>query len=309
MIRYVFIVLTGCLLPGLLVAGAGRPLIPPPALTVASAFADAERQSYLAGDGQSQLALYLFRPSEADGRTPVVIFFHGSGWIEGSVAQFSALARALSAKGIRAICADYRTARTHGATPIDAVSDGRALLRWLQVNEDDLNIDPERIALAGASSGAHLALSTVIFMEEGTAMKSAKPAALILLSAITDTTEEGYPAGVRLFKGRERELSPLAHLRMGLPPMLLLHGEADSWVPVTSVRRFVKEARTYGIGADLVVFAGRGHAFFNSPDFRPGVRVGDFQTVNFLIEQFLAKLGWITAPELIESDPLDALSP
>lgn len=277
--------------------------IPRPSLRGEMAFAGAAPHRFMAADGRTALALYVFSPSVGADKTPRpgIVFFHGSGWIEGWVEQFSAYARALAARGVVAVCADYRTQKSAGATPFDGVADARAAMRWLRAHAADLRLDPQRLTAAGASSGAHLALSAAIFPGEGDAGSSARPDALLLFSAITDTTADGYPAGVALFGGRERELSPRHHLRPGLPPMLLLHGAADAWVPMAGAERFVREAKAAGNRAELVDFAGRGHAFFNSADYRPGVRVDDFFTCLYLTEKFLADLGWIGEPNGIGS--------
>lgn len=277
--------------------------VPRPPLRAETAFAGATAHRFVAADGRTALTLHVFSPPVGADTTPRpgIIFFHGSGWVEGWVEQFSAYARALSARGVVAVCADYRTQKSAGATPFDGVADARTALRWLRAHAAELGLDPRRLAAAGASSGAHLALSAAIFPGETEEGFSVRPDALLLFSAITDTTAEGYPAGVALFGGRERELSPRHHLRPGLPPMLLLHGAADAWVPVASAERFVREVKAEGGRAELVVFAGRGHAFFNSSDYRPGVRADDFFTCLYLTEKFLAGLGWIGEPAGIGS--------
>lgn len=291
-----FVVAWAVLLIALVATAAAQ--VPRSPLLAETAFAGAAAHRFRAADGRTVLALYVFSPPVGADKAPRpgIVFFHGSGWIEGWVEQFSGYARALAARGVVAVCADYRTQKSAGATPFDGVADARAAMRWLRSHAAELGLDPQRLAAAGASSGAHLALSAAIFTGESDAGPSARPDALLLFSSVTDTTAEGYPAGVALFGGRERELSPRHHLRPGLPPMLLLHGAADAWVPLASAERFVREAKAVGGRAELVVFAGRGHAFFNSVDYRPGVRADDFFTCLYLTEKFLAGLGWICEP-------------
>ncbi len=277
----------------------------PPPLDEATAFAGAVRHEYLAADGHTPLRIYLFTPPQRGAAPvtaqPAVVFFHGSGWVQGWVSQFSFYARALASRGMVAVCADYRTQSSHHATPFDGVADAREALGWMQTHAEELRIDPQRVAAAGSSAGAHLALCAALIDTGKT--PSTRPAALVLLSAVTDTTMEGHPAGVPLFRGHERDLSPRHHLATGAPPMLLLHGAADAWVPVASAERFVREGLALGNRAELVVFAGRGHAFYNHPDYRPGVRSDDFFTVLFLIEKFFASLSWISPPETIGTVP------
>ncbi len=285
--------------------------IPRPPLAPSVAFSGATLHHYTAADEHTPLRLYVFAPPtrQGGGAWAGIVFFHGSGWVEGWVEPFSAYARALAVQGILAVCADYRTQKSHGATPFDAACDARAAVRWLRAHAAEIGLDPRRLAAAGASSGAHVALCAAVFPDAAGETISARPDALVLFSAVTDTTAEGYLAGVPLFGGRERELSPRHHLSAGLPPMLLLHGDADAWVPVASARRFASEAAALGNRAELIVFAARGHAFFNHADYRPGVRPDDFFTCLFLTEQFLAGLGWIKPPAGIGSVPLEKSTP
>lgn len=97
----------------------------------------------------------LYHPAP-DHVLPVVLFFHGGGWVHGTLDMFDRLCAVLA---VRANCAvvsvDYRLAPEH---PFPAArEDAIASLRWVKENHSELGVDANRIALAGDSAGGNLA--------------------------------------------------------------------------------------------------------------------------------------------------------
>lgn len=242
-------------------------------------FERAQRVIYKEVDG-CELEAYIFRPdAEAlrrwDGETPrgCVVFFFGSAWDKGMVSQFAPQCVYFAARGMVAVVADYRVASRHGTGPLEAVRDARSVIRWLRVNADVLKIDPSRIAAGGASAGAHamvcaamafdgLAVDEVDEIDEEPVV-SCVPNALILFSPAVDTSRGGF--GVDRFPDvrAARRLSPLRHVRKGMPPTIIFHGRADRVVPLKGVRRFARRMRWKRNPCKLIEFEGQGHGFFN----------------------------------------------
>jgi acetyl esterase len=92
------------------------------------------------------------------------------------------------------------------------------------------------------------------------------------------------------FLARGRELSPLHHIRRGLPPTLILHGKADTTVPYTDVERFCAESRRLGNQCDLVGYEGAPHGFFN-----PGRGDNWHSETLQEMDSFLRRLGYLRA--------------
>lgn len=98
----------------------------------------------------------VFRP-DRDGPLPVVAYFHGGGWVVGSVDSFDPVCRALAnASGAIIVSVGYRLAPEH--TFPAALEDCVAVTRWLAGQAGELGGDPARLAVAGDSAGGTLAL-------------------------------------------------------------------------------------------------------------------------------------------------------
>ena len=239
--------------------------------------------------GGTQLRLYVFQTHR---RAPnaAILFFFGGAWTNGDVAQFAPQAKYLAERGMVAIVVDYRVLSRHGTSPFEAIADAKSALRWVRAHSAELGVDPNRIAAGGGSSGGHLALSAAVFNTldeagEDTSV-SATPNALVLFNPAVDTTR------ARPFGDRAREGSPLHHVRAGLPPMLILHGKADTTVPYSDVDRFCSEATALGNQCRLVGYDGATHGFFNP-------RRGDdkwYRETLLEADRFLTSLGYLPAP-------------
>ena len=92
----------------------------------------------------------------ADGRSPALLFFHGGGWVIGSLDSHDAVCRDLSAgAGCDVISVDYRLAPEHPAPA--AVVDCMAVTEWVLEHGAEIGVDPTRVAVGGDSAGGNLA--------------------------------------------------------------------------------------------------------------------------------------------------------
>jgi acetyl esterase len=98
----------------------------------------------------------LYRPQRARARGPAVLFYHGGGGVVGSVADYDAVCRVIADDtGYTVISVDYRLAPEH---PFPAgVEDALAAYRWVRAHAAHLDVDPERLAVAGDSMGGSFA--------------------------------------------------------------------------------------------------------------------------------------------------------
>ncbi|WP_018970946.1 alpha/beta hydrolase [Rubritalea marina] len=215
---------------------------------------------------EGPLYLHIFEPKNhvEDQRRSAIIFFHGGNWDQSMVTQFAPQAINFASLGMIAIVAEYRTSSQHDSNPIDAVEDAQNAILWMRQNHHKLGINPEKIVAAGSGSGAHLALCAalhkrVIHDESHTS----KPNALILWSALIDTTKHGN--GMELFtSAREARLtSPTKNVRRKSPPMIFFHGQEDPFIPIQQVERFCSRLSRKKNDIRFVPYSRATHSFFN----------------------------------------------
>lgn len=114
------------------------------------------------------LAARLLRPqgSADDESLPILIFFHGGGWVIGDLDTHETLCRELAnGAGCAVLSVDYRLAPEHRYPA--AADDALAALQWVAANAATLAIDASRIAVGGDSAGGNLAAVTALSARDG----------------------------------------------------------------------------------------------------------------------------------------------
>ncbi len=97
-----------------------------------------------------------YRPAGSAADLPLVVYFHGGGWLLGSVESHDGICRALAnASGAVVLNVGYR--RAPEARFPAAADDALAATRWAHVSAAALGADPARLAVAGDSAGGNLA--------------------------------------------------------------------------------------------------------------------------------------------------------
>ena len=213
--------------------------------------------------GGTELVAHVFAPEgpTVPGR-PAIAFFHGGFWETAMVTQFVPHCHHFAARGAVAVAFEYRVSSKHGTGPLAAIEDSRAALAWLHENADMLGVDPEKIAFAGAAGGAYLAL-LLAMLKEKQYSPPLKPKALVLFSALLDTTPKGGHSGRFPDTKTAKKLSPSRLVRRKLPPMLLMHGKADRVTPFEESASFRRRMKWRGNRCELLDFNGADHSFFN----------------------------------------------
>jgi acetyl esterase len=153
------------------------PLVPPFTWVTGPLLMDVTREStsFEARDGH-QLPLRVYRPTAGSPEPralltppllPVIVFFHGGGWVLGNTRMYDPLCTFL-ARSVEAVVVsvDYRLAPEHRAPK--AVHDCVDSLRWLGEYRPSLGGDPARLAVCGDSAGGNLAaVACQVLRDEG----------------------------------------------------------------------------------------------------------------------------------------------
>jgi arylformamidase len=136
----------------------------------------------------------VFHPG-ISGAAPVVVFFHGGRWREGHPAFYDHFAAPWVEAGAVFVSCGYRLEPAH--TIADAVDDAVAALAWVAAHARNYGGDPDRITVAGHSSGGHLAAMAAL-----TDWSAGPPGGTVVgavcLSAPTDLRTRGVADAERL---------------------------------------------------------------------------------------------------------------
>lgn len=251
-------------------------------------------QFYAQRNGVS-LRTIIYRPEgwRPRDQRPAVVIFNGLGWTQGQPEWSERYARHYAANGLVAICAQYRLAQGK-TTPAESIDDARDVIRWVRANAAALGVDPQRIVAHGLSTGGHLALQAAMFT--GNTPVSPVPNALVLYSPFVDVADNQT---LRRLLGEQRSaasLSPMASIRGGLPPTIILQGDVDTVTPFAKAKQFCDKMVEAGNRCELNRYLYVGHLFTpkGTPDDgtpKPDPRVEDAALVK--VDAFLRSLGYI----------------
>jgi acetyl esterase len=139
-----------------------------------------------AGPGGTIRALH-YRPDvlPAVDRMPILIYFHGGGWVVGAPESADSTCRLLALHaGVQVLSVDYRMAPEHPYPA--AFDDCLAAYDYVVAHADSLGIDPQRIALGGDSAGGNLTATVALATRD----RDIKPAYALMFYPVTDIAEE-----------------------------------------------------------------------------------------------------------------------
>lgn len=218
-----------------------------------------------ASPGGVPLRAHVFSPPAAkakSSRRPAIVLFHGGGWAMGEASWAFPRARRFADLGFVAIAAQYRLSDRKSVTPIEAMEDARAVLRWVRAQAKTLGIDPDRVAAYGWSAGGHLATMAAILDTGAPDRKDrSSPDAMVLVSPAVSLASDRWVQKLLGARESAKEISPDERVRKGLPPTLILQGDRDTVTPASGARRFCERMRAAGNVCELHLYEGFGHLF------------------------------------------------
>ena len=163
---------------------------------VQPAVADARDLVATGPHGEIPMRLYrAHRLGEAE-RQPILVFFHGGGWVFGDLETHDNLCRSLAnAADCSVVSVDYRLAPEH--TFPAAVDDAFAATKWIIGHASELGLDTRRVALAGDSAGGNLATVVSLLAVRENAFKIAYQVLLYPTTDLSLTFDSYRRAGAR----------------------------------------------------------------------------------------------------------------
>jgi acetyl esterase len=116
---------------------------------------DAHIRDWTVDSTAGPVRLRTIRPAHAADRTPVIVYFHGGGWVMGDVVTHDRLVRELAAgTGATVVFVDYDSAPEH-RYPV-AIEQAYAATKYVSEHADEFGIDSTRLAIAGDSAGGNM---------------------------------------------------------------------------------------------------------------------------------------------------------
>jgi acetyl esterase len=200
------------------------------------------------GKSNEKINIQIIRPFNSGDKTlPVVMYFHGGGWVLGGIDTHDRLVRELT-NSINAAIVFVKYSRSPEAKYPKALEEAYDSIKWISENGNSLNLDPSRMAIAGDSVGGNMATAVAMLAKE---RQGPKILYQVLFYPVTEANfdtesyrsfQEGYFLTREAMKWfwesyvsnkadlNEPTVSPLlssVEQLSGLPPALIITGEFD----------------------------------------------------------------------------------
>ncbi len=220
---------------------------------------------------------------------PAMVFFHGGGWNGGSRKHFESHAQYFAQRGLVCFLVDYRINKIHSTSPFESLKDAKSAMRYIRVNADKFNIDPNKIIAAGGSAGGHLAAASALINGYNEISENSNtscvPNALVLFNPVIDNGPGGY--GYERIGEEYRNFSPLHNINKGAPPTIIFLGTKDKLIPVETAEYYKVVMEKVGSRCDLHLYKDQTHGFFNTKN------IDNYKSTVSLADEFLQSLGYL----------------
>jgi acetyl esterase/lipase len=227
-----------------------------------------------------RLDVFRLRGASFHRPQPLIIWLHGGGWMSGDKERGVERIFPLVRSGFVGASVDYRLSQV--AVFPAQVHDCKCAVRFLRHHARLYNVDPERIGVWGASAGGHLASLLAVtggtprldgargWPDTSSAIQAAcswygpsnlswmgdfPPGVKPALANMTADSPEGRLVGGPISERQDlvEMANPVRYIDVSAPPILLMHGERDDYVPLASSERLHAALISQGVPAYLHV--------------------------------------------------------
>lgn len=227
---------------------------------------------------RQQLDIYLPIRQKPGKKLPVIVFFHGGGWMMGNKSDGAGRLLPFVKSGrFAGVSAGYRLS-SEDKWPAQ-LDDARAAIRWIHRHGGEYGLDTDRVIVYGRSAGGHLALMLGMTAD---GRDTVKVRAVINFFGVTDIPAligEGGDIDRQDTRAPEAQLigglltehpdaakaaSPVSYIDKKDVPVLTVHGTDDKTVPYEQAEILHKKLQQAGIENYLVTIVGGGHENFGN---------------------------------------------
>ena len=193
---------------------------------------------------------------KADAPRPVMVFFYGGGWANGTRTEYSYAARPFVEAGYIVVLPDYR--KVPEVVFPGFVKDSAAAVKWVQANIGQYGGDPARVNVAGHSAGAYNALMLAMDPQ----WLGDKPVtSVISLAGAADFYPFTSKRAIEAMSNASDPLAtqPISFVGKNVPPILLIHGTADNVVRIRNANSLLAKQTATGGDIALRAYQGASH--------------------------------------------------
>lgn len=194
--------------------------------------------------------------SKSKAPRPVLVFFYGGGWANGTRTEYSYAARPFVEAGYMVVLPDYR--KVPEVRFPGFVEDSADAVKWVQANIAQYGGDPARVNVAGHSAGAYNALMLALDPQW---LGDRPVTSAISLAGAADfypfTSKRAINAMSQFPDPNATQ--PVTFVRADAPPILLIHGTEDTVVRIRNSNSLYAKQKAAGGDVTLRAQAGGSH--------------------------------------------------
>jgi acetyl esterase/lipase len=233
--------------------------------------------TYATLPGFRPLRLDLYRArTDTNTLRPVIVYLHGGGWTHANpragaaFTDFPKILAHLAQRGYVVAAIEYRLSG-EAAFPAQ-LEDLQAALRFLRGNATRLGIDGGRVALWAFSAGAHVGALQAVNCPAGTCTQAFAgwfgpydlPAYARQVSSDASLRQLFRCGAQPCTAATLQAASPMHQMGRDPPPVLLVHGSADTQVLPSQAESFAQRLRAAGGGVELLLIPQAGHGLIGA---------------------------------------------